>query len=484
MILPILTLVLLSFAVGVDATAPRTIPDECCAALEASTLTERVSFPGSATYEESVDSYFGVNAQLRPICIVQPLSAHDVSVAVRTLTSDAGSCLFAIRSGGHSTFVGASNIQPGVTIDLSLMNRTRYEPSTGIVSIQPGARWGSVYEALQSHNVMVPGGRTASVGVGGYLLGGGNSFYAARVGIACDSVEAYEIVLASGPQGDSNNFGIVTLFEMASFPVANSVWGGATIYNISWAPEYIAAASKFTNNIANDPHASWVGLLNYNSTTGQTALATSLVYTKPVARPEVFHDFYQIPNITDTVRLSTLLDITTENSFSYGYRNVLQTGTYLNREDILQKAITIHANQIEQAKAQAHRSNFALFAIIQPWVPAFWRNSPAGGGNVLGLERFDENMLNVVWDYSWDDATEDSLFYDLVKFARQELDAYARSTQAYNEYIYLNYAGRTQDPLRGYGADNLAFLKRVAEIYDPQGVFQTVVPGGFKLGEA
>jgi FAD/FMN-containing dehydrogenase len=113
--------------------------------------------------------------QLEPTCIVQPTSADDVSSVVQTLTSAGGKkapCQFAVRSGGHMTWAGANNIEPGVTIDLSMMNSTVYQEDAKIASILPGSRWQAVYEHLEGHGVAVPGGRTGPVGVGGFLLGG------------------------------------------------------------------------------------------------------------------------------------------------------------------------------------------------------------------------------------------------------------------------------------------------------------------------
>ncbi|KAL4812885.1 hypothetical protein BDW67DRAFT_193202 [Aspergillus spinulosporus] len=477
-----------------------TVSEFCCAALNAS-ISNRVAFPGSTAYNESLSSYFGVNAQLPPSCFVLPLSAQDVSVAVQTLTSQPDPCLFAIRSGGHTTSLGASAIEAGVTMDLSGMNTTTYDSSTNTAFIQPGARWGTVYETLLQDNVLVPGGRTASVGVGGYLTGGGNSFHAARVGLACLSIKGYEIVLADGEiarvdqdshpnlfralKGGSNNFGIVTMFDMEAFPTEGTIWGGIAIYDISMKDQYIAAGTAFTDSIPDDPYASWVGMFAYNSTTDQTAIFTSLAYTRPVQSwPEAFSQFYAIPNITHTLRSATMLDLAVENSFPYGYRNVLQTGTYLNRAEIIQKAVSILNNQVEKAKLQARGKDYALFAVVQPWVPLFWAHSEARGGDVLGLERFEANMLNVVWDYSWEDSADDELLYELAQSAREQLDEYAQSIGAYNEYIYLNYAGRTQDPLRGYGLENLEFLRHVSEELDPDGVFQRLVRGGFKIDRA
>jgi hypothetical protein len=90
----------------------------------------------------------------------------------------------------------------------------------------------------------------------------------------------------------------------------------------------------------------------------------------------------------------------------------------------------------------------------------------------------------VLYDYSWDNAADDELFQRLCREAMAELDEYAKSIGKYNEYIYLNYADVSQNPLRGYGDENVEFIRQVAERYDPDGVFQSQVPGGFKVSEA
>lgn len=145
--------------------------------------------------------YWSVSAQLRPDCMVQPTSTEEVSQTVKTLLANPG-CerkQFAIRSGGHTTWAGSNNINGGVTIDLGLMNAaTTLDLETSIASIQPGSRWNQVYATLDPEGFTVAGGRAGSVGVAGFLTGGGNSFYTAQQGFACDNVKSFEIVLASG----------------------------------------------------------------------------------------------------------------------------------------------------------------------------------------------------------------------------------------------------------------------------------------------
>jgi FAD/FMN-containing dehydrogenase len=105
---------------------------------------------------------------------------------------------FAVRSGGHTVWSGSNNINNGVTIDLGLMKTVTLDKNTSTASIQPGARWVNVYSTLDPEGYTVPGGRAGTVGVAGFLTGGGNSFYTARKGFACDNVKNFELVTASG----------------------------------------------------------------------------------------------------------------------------------------------------------------------------------------------------------------------------------------------------------------------------------------------
>ncbi|KAL2872150.1 uncharacterized protein BJX67DRAFT_376982 [Aspergillus lucknowensis] len=83
-----------------------------------------------------------------------------------------------------------------------------------------------------------------------------------------------------------------------------------------------------------------------------------------------------------------------------------------------------------------------------------------------------------------DDAEHTELFDWIGDTPMEELDGYARSVCGEHRYMYLTYAAESQNPLRGYGEENLEFMGRVAEQYDPLGVLQEQVPCGFKVTEA
>jgi FAD/FMN-containing dehydrogenase len=61
------------------------------------------------------------------------------------------------------------------------MNSTAYDERKEVASIQPGATWGTAFEALAAYGVVPVGGRATPVGVGGFTTGGGYSFHTASL---------------------------------------------------------------------------------------------------------------------------------------------------------------------------------------------------------------------------------------------------------------------------------------------------------------
>lgn len=74
--------------------------------------------------------------------------------------------------------------------------------------------------------------------------------------------------------------------------------------------------------------------------------------------------------------------------------------------------------------------------------------------------------------------------YNATQTWYQQVDAVAKALNTDDAFLYLNFAGGFQNPLASYGDESLEFMKGVAQKYDPTGVFQTLVPGGFKLSKA
>lgn len=136
-------------------------------------LSDRVIYPHNATYA-AANAYWSLVAELSPACIIIPQSTEEVSAAVRILSAalEDEPCQFAIRSGGHIPWAGAADIEGGVTIDLSSLNKVSLSEDRTVVSLGPGLRWVDVYNELTPLGLGVPGGRCGTVGVGGVVIGG------------------------------------------------------------------------------------------------------------------------------------------------------------------------------------------------------------------------------------------------------------------------------------------------------------------------
>lgn len=114
-------------------------------------------------------------------------------MSLAVLTSRVTQCKFAVKSGGHAAFAGASNIEGGVTIDLRNLNQINVSADKKQTAVGAGNVWYDVFTKLTPMGLTVIGGRVSAIGVGGLTLGGGISFFSNRYGWACDNVNNYQV---------------------------------------------------------------------------------------------------------------------------------------------------------------------------------------------------------------------------------------------------------------------------------------------------
>ncbi|OJZ85873.1 hypothetical protein ASPFODRAFT_207717 [Aspergillus luchuensis CBS 106.47] len=468
-------------------------PSNCCASLVTS-LGSKISYPSSTSYNKSIQSYWSQQEQsISPACVLSATSSQDVSTALKLLTS--GDCKFAVRSGGHAAIAGHANIQDGVTIDLTALNHIVPSADHLSVSIGPGNTWGRVYTALDGLNVSVPGGRDSPVGVGGLTLGGGFGYFATLAGFACDNILQYEVVLASGEivqatsqknhdlwlalKGGSSNFGIVTNFNFQTFPLGG-VWGGDAYFAISTVNQQLSALYNFTANRNYDRQAGLMVNLAYTPSTGPI-LTNTYAYAAPVAYPTAFEEFTAIPQLSNTTQISSLatLAIAEGSASPNGYQQITFAVTVKNSLPMLKSLFELWN---ASSNAVAGIAGIEWTITLAPIVPAITGQSARKGGNVLGLDDLpSEGLILAILSATFDSVTD----YDFVDDAAQRLAdnivTAAKHAGAYNDYVDVNHAAAWQDPIASYSSDNIAFLKRTAEQYDPEAVFQNLMPGGFKL---
>lgn len=314
--------------------ATKSIPTEAqClkdAGLEALVLTAE-----DEKFAERQDSYWSDSAKIQPACIVLPSSTEEVAATIKALAG-AGQ-KFAVRSGGHTNWPGSNNIEGGVTVDLSKFNTTTYDASSETALIGPGSRWREVYAELHKHGRVVAGGREGNVGVAGLILGGGNTFFTAQRGFACDNVVEYEVVLADGRiikanetehedlfrvlKGGSNNFGVVTSFKMSAIE-CDKVWGGMTFFSKDNIPAAIEALSDFTDNVVNDRKSNLVCIFTHMPDFKDIVIATLYNQVAGVENAPAYKKWLAIPQMLNTVKMTSVSEMAFEYNIPSHYRLV------------------------------------------------------------------------------------------------------------------------------------------------------------------
>jgi hypothetical protein len=116
---------------------------------------------------------------------------------------------------------------------------------------------------------------------------------------------------------------------------------------------------------------------------------------------------------------------------------------------------------------------------IQPISTSLVKAGKQRGGNALGLETVNQTWL--VLDSGWWSISDDATVHNATRDMIDVIEADSKAGGNYIEYIFLNDASWDQEVIQHYGLENVQRLKRVSKLYDPNSVFQILVPGGYKL---
>ncbi|KAF2818784.1 FAD-binding domain-containing protein [Ophiobolus disseminans] len=443
----------------------------------------------------------GTEDELTPAAILLPQDNNDVAKFVKLLAPFvlAGNVEFAVRGVGQQPAPGCSNIDsPGITLDLQ--NLTGIEIKDGLVSVGAGEHWSAAYEKLTERGLGVTGSRSALGGIGRLALANGLSFFGSREGFICDNVVNYEVVLSSGdivnasatenPKlwkallGGGNNFGIITRFDLRTFE-QGPFWGGALFYFPPSFPSQVQAycdklhipyASKETHIMISQGYTDAFAALGGHFCMNQA------YYTREVEKLAVLEPFVSVqPQIEamNSLRMMTLEDAAKEQAAqsSDGVRCAYMNTTVKADVTTLLAAAEIFNDSFQPLKElEGMTSAFTLQAYPVSLLEKC--------NNSLGISADDGPLMSILLLNRWKNKDDDELVIGTFKKALERIDEDAASRGTAVPYKYMNYVYNFQDPIGSYGIDNHQELLKISREYDPEGLFQEGVPGGFKLGKA
>ncbi|KAK6359716.1 hypothetical protein TWF696_000858 [Orbilia brochopaga] len=476
-----------------------TNPTTCCSLLDGKFTPESKVFSPQSPEYGPLAVYWTPAARLNPTCIFTPANAADVSRAVKLFGRK--NCQFAIRSGGHSYNPGWAGIANGILISLSNLNEVTYNPQTGLAIAGTGNRWGDVYAALAPYNITAIGGRNSDIGLGGYLTGGGISYYANKVGWAADNIKSVEIVLANGQiinadryhhselfrsiKGGSSNFGIATKFVLETVDASGPFNGIGLRYPFASTDALLAAAYSYcTGGSDADPKSHIIFSSTINGT--QPLVNVLLMAYDGVFNaanpPTVLKPFFDgtIPNPS----FSFLTANGTSREAAYilnlsqkpGTRYTMGTLSIHVDYELLRtlRSIWIEETTPDLQTASGFAAEFAFQPVGRKWLAA----SAAKGGNSMGIKA----PLAVLWmQPRWNSASDDAAMVAYTLRVIQRFEQAAKDAGKLAKFRYLNYGNRYQDIISHYGRQDVRRLQRVKAHYDPNNVFHRLVPGGFKI---
>ncbi|RYP71474.1 hypothetical protein DL770_008122 [Monosporascus sp. CRB-9-2] len=460
-----------------------------CEALKDAGLRDRLLFPTDPGYEPQIESWWAENVRLRPYCLVLPRNSGEVSTALTTLVDandGAGDWHIAVRSGGHSS-TGSSNTAHGVTIDLSLMNSTSYDRQSNIAKIEPGGRWKNVFADLGKDGVTVAGGRDGGVGVGGFLLGGGISFFSGKRGFGCDSVVNFEVVLANGTivnanqtanadlwralKGGSNNFGIVTRFDLEAIP-ARDLYYDLRLLDSAYSDLVVDAVVEFADqdqSLADDALVTFYS----HDTSVSSKIHVCTIHVNTMGNKNsatALQKIEDLPVIANFTVFQSMAEAAAGSQIAPGSRNAGSTLTFYNDPQIVRRCIELHMQLVETLKGFINPDKFRTLSLFQP-IPSYMGTiSQQRGGNMLGLDDMQHNALmwtaGVAVDSDLDQGAFAMAHAEMNKMTAQ-VKEFSRSVHGDMGFVYLNYADASQDPLGSYGLRSVEHMRNVAAKRSP-----------------
>ncbi|KAF7158713.1 hypothetical protein CNMCM5623_003877 [Aspergillus felis] len=165
----------------------------------------------------------------------------------------------AVQGGGHSSST-ASSTDGGILMNLGRMTRVSVDTSTQTVTVQGGATWADVARETAKYQLVVNGGTTSQVGVGGLTLRGGFGFLTPQHGVTLDTLLATKVVTGEGIElqvsteehsdlfwairGAGPNVAVVAEFKFRAYPQPNLVWSGLRIHASSEVLKVVEALNE------------------------------------------------------------------------------------------------------------------------------------------------------------------------------------------------------------------------------------------------
>lgn len=278
------------FVVGGGLVAAACTPDSRAASDDRdlrSAVRGRVLLPGDGEFEQARRPWnLSVDQSVR--AVVEVADADDAAALIR-YAREAGHPL-AVQPTGHGA---ADALDGAILVRTKRLDEVRVDPGARIARVGAGASWAPVLAAAGPHGLTGVTGSAPQVGVTGFTLGGGLSWFSRAYGWASTSVTALDVVAADGRtlrvsptsepelfwalRGGGGDYALVTAMEFTLHP-APSLYGGRMLWPVERAPQVIAAFREIVAT-APDELTLWCGLSRFPGTPPMVSISLTYLGT-------------------------------------------------------------------------------------------------------------------------------------------------------------------------------------------------------------
>jgi hypothetical protein len=276
-------------------------------------------------------------------------------------------------------------------------------------------------------------------------------------------------------KGGGNNFGIVTRFDVRTFP-QGPIWSGWT----SAAPGQHNIPNTWFEYFASSRNRDLGGMVVYyaNYAQGNWVNEAFISYVHPQQNPHVFSGLLNA-SIFANAKVTTMQEVARQNTASSpsGTRSSFSTFTIINSARYIEALLDL-GEQYANSIPSLSEMNLSFEPL---WSNPRLRSFQYGGGNVLGLENEKRDLVIVQIHTVWPDAMQSYQVKSKLQEFINRAERLAQQMGAYHPYKYLNYAESFQDVMSSYSNESVEFMLRTSQKYDSIQLWQRRVPGGFKL---
>ncbi len=225
-------------------------------------LQGSVLIPGDEGYDMARQTWDVTTFDQHPAMIVLPAIASDVQAAVTFAREH--DLPIAVQGGGHGHPYPADD---ALLVNFANMTNVYISAETATARIEPGVRSRAVIQAAHAYGLAPLTGFAATVGIVGYLLGGGCGWLTRQYGPGAASIRSVELVTADGNllqvnasthpdlfwglRGGGGNFGIVTALECALYPV-KEIFAGQVVYPIEQGKGVLNAYLQWAETVPDE----------------------------------------------------------------------------------------------------------------------------------------------------------------------------------------------------------------------------------------